>query len=186
LLKQPSLEQLYQQGRLKWDTSSGFQYWEPYPESDVPMLYDGVIFSDEQRQEMHIHPEAGGAYVAALGYPQTVVDGPQQHHGYFTFKGEPYPSIDPRERGLAGATFNVADYIAGGRARRPYKKSVPMEELLERILWAEQNGKIIPGYAQALQNLMAKYGEAAWMKYTINTPCVLEETSFPKMIAISA
>lgn len=186
LLKQPSLEVMEQQGTFTTDPETEFMYWNPHPESDVPMLYEGVFFTDEQREEMHIHPVAGGAIVAALGYPQTVIDGPAQHHGYFTFQGEPYPAIPMRERNVAGMMYNVADYIAGGRARRPYKRSVPLEELLERVEWAEENGKIRYGFAGTIRRLAAEYGEGAWMRHTINLPCVLDKPDGDKATAIAA
>jgi HD-GYP domain-containing protein (c-di-GMP phosphodiesterase class II) len=97
LLKQPSLKVMDQQGTFITDPETEFMYWNPHPESGVPMLYEGVFFTDEQREEMHIHPVAGGAIVATLGYPQTVIDGSAQHHEYFTFQGEPYPAIPMRE-----------------------------------------------------------------------------------------
>jgi hypothetical protein len=72
-------------------------YWNPHPKNKIPMLYEDIFFTNKQREEMHIHPVAGGAIVATLGYPQTVIDGSAQHHEYFTFQGEPYPAIPMRE-----------------------------------------------------------------------------------------
>jgi ribonuclease P protein subunit RPR2 len=122
--------------------------------------------TDAEWLVMRRHPETGARVIRPLGLAPVVRDVVLSHHERWDGRG--YPDGKAADRSpLAARIFSVADALEAMTADRPYRRAMPLDVAVERVL-AQAGRQFDPDIVAALEHGL-RGGEVA-MAGTAGTP----------------
>lgn len=128
---------------------------------DRVLLKPGAL-SDEEWTIMRKHPETGYSMLKTIRVPEPIAEVVRQHHERYDGRGYP-AGRRGREIVLGARIFSVADLYDAMTNDRPYRKALPIDQVLaeiRKVAGSQLDPEVVEAFlgisAQALQALRAE------------------------------